>query len=179
MGKTTVLRRIVDSLRLNGFSVGGMLSQEVRHEGIRVGFEIADLNTGGKGWLAQVSQKKGPRVGKYTVNLQDLENIGVSAVLNAIKGSDVVVIDEIGPMELYSEKFRQAVVTAAESSKLVLAVVHENLRVNLVADMKVREDAELYLVTLVNREKLHLLMVAEALMFLYGTDDNKALKLRG
>lgn len=86
-----------------------------------------------------------------------------------MKRSDVVVLDEIGPMELYSEKFRQAVIMAAESSKLVLAVVHENSRVNLVADMKAREDAELYLVTIMNREKLHLQVVAEALMFLSGT----------
>jgi len=169
VGKTTVLRKIVDSLRLKGFDIGGMLSQEVRHEGARVGFEIVDLNTGAKGWLAEVTPKKGPRVGRYTVNLQDLESIGVAAIGDAVKRTDVVVIDEIGPMELYSEKFRQAVIMAAESSKLVLAVVHENSRVNLVADMKAREDAELYLVTPMNREKLHLLVVAEALMFISGT----------
>lgn len=71
VGKTTVLRKIVDSLKLKGFDIGGMLSQEVRYEGARAGFEIVDLNTGAKGWLAEATPKKGPRVGRYTVTNPD------------------------------------------------------------------------------------------------------------
>ena len=62
-----------------------MVSREVREGENRVGFEIADLSTGGKGWLAQVSAESGPPIGRYRVNLEDLEEIRVTAVLYAMK----------------------------------------------------------------------------------------------
>jgi nucleoside-triphosphatase THEP1 len=76
VGKTTVLVKTVDSLRANDISVGGMISQEAREGYARVGFEIMDLANGKYGWLAHINQQSGPQVGKYCVNLQDLENIG-------------------------------------------------------------------------------------------------------
>jgi len=62
-----------------------------------VGFEIKDITNDKHGWLAYVNQKVGPQVGKYHVNLEDLENVGVKAIVEAKEKCDVVVIDEIGP----------------------------------------------------------------------------------
>jgi nucleoside-triphosphatase len=115
IGKTTMLLKIVEALKAKGCSVGGMVSREVRDGGTRVGFEILNLKTKERGWLAHVNQKTGPQVGKYRVNLEDLNNVGVGAIISAVKDCDVVAIDEIGPMELFSEKFKQAVKDAVES----------------------------------------------------------------
>ena len=52
VGKTTLLLKVVEALRAKGYSVGGMISREVRSCGTRIGFEILDLNTGKSGWLA-------------------------------------------------------------------------------------------------------------------------------
>jgi nucleoside-triphosphatase len=60
-------------LETQGFQVGGILSQEVREEGNRVGFEIIDLGSQKSAWLAHVKQKTGPTVGKYRVNTTGLE----------------------------------------------------------------------------------------------------------
>jgi nucleoside-triphosphatase len=169
VGKTTVLLRTVESLRAKGFSVGGMLSREVRIGGVRVGFEILDLITGRKGWLAHVTQKQGPQVGRYRVNLADLESIGVEAITNAVASSDVIVIDEVGPMELYSHKFREATVKAVEGSKLVVGVVHWNVADSLITEIRCRDDVEVYLATMESREDLHLLVLKEALGFLSGS----------
>ncbi|NWF97298.1 MAG: DUF2478 domain-containing protein [Candidatus Thorarchaeota archaeon] len=98
VGKTTVLLRVVEALKAKGYSVGGMISREVRSGGTRVGFEILDLASGRRGWLAHVNQPSGPQVGKYRVNLEDLNSIGAEAIANAVASSDVVAIDEIGPM---------------------------------------------------------------------------------
>ena len=57
-------------------------------------------------------------------------------------------------MELFSLKFKQAVSQALESSKTVVAVVHAKAKDPLITEMKQREDAELFTVTLVNRENL-------------------------
>jgi len=155
IGKTTILLKIVDALKAKGCSVGGMVSREVREGGTRVGFEILNLKTNQCGWLAHVNQKTGPQVGKYRVNLEDLNNVGVDAILKAVKDCDVVAIDEIGPMELFSEKFRQAVKEVVESGKLVIGVIHWRAKDKLIEMVKAREDAEIFTVTYENRDRLY------------------------
>ena len=66
----------------------------------------------------------------------------------------VVAIDEIGPMELFSEKFKEATRKALESSKPVLAVVHGKARDKLINEAKSRQDSETFTVTQENRNKL-------------------------
>ena len=70
VGKTTVLIRVVEGLRARGITVGGMISNEVRENGIRMGFEIFDLTNGKRGWLSHVNQRSGPRVGRYLLALR-------------------------------------------------------------------------------------------------------------
>jgi nucleoside-triphosphatase len=168
-GKTTVMLKIVDALRARGYSVGGMLSRDVRSEGNRVGFEILDLNQGRKGWLASVYQKQGPQIGKYRVNLDDLNQIGVGGVANAAESCDAVVVDEIGPMEFFSERFREAVRKTVEGKKLAICTIHWKMSDGLVENVKKREDAQIYVVTYENREHLHEEIVLKALDFLAGT----------
>jgi nucleoside-triphosphatase len=154
VGKTTVLTKTVSILKERGCRVGGMLSREVRENGVRVGFEILDLGSQERGWLAHVNQPSGPQVGKYHVNLTDLESIGAKAILNAVENCDIIAIDEIGPMELFSRKFRDAVQKALESTKTVMAVVHWKVQDKLIHDAKSRQDADIVTVTNENRERL-------------------------
>ncbi len=166
VGKTTVLLKAVEVLRAKGYSVGGMISREVRSCGSRVGFEILDLSGEKRGWLAHVSQETGPQVGKYRVNLKDLNSVGVEAILKAIKECEVVAIDEVGPMELFSEKFREAVKRAAESGKFVVGVVHWKARDKLIESLKKSEDAEVIAVTYENRDRLHQAIIEKIIEFL-------------
>ena len=71
-----------------------------------------------------------------------------------VEKCDVVAIDEIGPMELFSQKFKQAVKQALESKKLVLAVVHAKAKDPLINEAKQRDDAEIFMVTLANRNTI-------------------------
>ncbi len=154
VGKTTVLTKAVSALKEKGYSVGGMLSREVREGGARVGFEILDLNSGSRGWLAHVDQRRGPQVGKYRVNMEDLDRIGAKAIADAVEKCHVIAIDEIGPMELFSEKFKEAARKALDSRKPVLAVVHWKAADELIGEAKSREDSETVTITQENRDKL-------------------------
>jgi nucleoside-triphosphatase len=158
IGKTSILRRTVKELRRRNYEVGGMICREVREGGIRVGFEIMDLSTGQRGWLAHVNQPTGPKIGKYHVNLTDLDVIGVGAILDALQNADILAVDEIGPMELCSAAFSSALVKAVESSKPMLGTIHYGLSNSLVNSIKTREDAEIIKVTRKNREDLHSLI---------------------
>jgi len=93
VGKTTLLTKILDTLKANGISVGGMISREVREGKVRVGFEILDLVSCRHGWLAQVNRQSGPQVGKYRVNLDDLDAIGTSAITQALEKCSAIAID--------------------------------------------------------------------------------------
>ncbi len=80
IGKTTVLLETVNLLKKRGFMVGGVLSHEARENGNRVGFEIVDRGSEKRGWLAHVNQQTGSQVGKYRVNMKDLEDVGAEAI---------------------------------------------------------------------------------------------------
>jgi len=163
IGKTTILLKVIEALKSKGYSVGGMISREVRSGGTRIGFEILDLNSGKSGWLAHINQKIGPKVGKYRVNMEDLERVGVEAIIKAVRGCDVIAVDEIGPMELFSEKFRNAVKEAVESGKLMVGVVHWKAQDKIVDYVKKRQDTEIFTVTFENRDGLHRTVLDKAL----------------
>ena len=154
------------ALNAKGYRVGGMISREIRKSNERVGFEIVDLTTSKRGWLAHIDQKGGPKVGKYRVNLDDLNNIGAKAIIDSVETCEVIAIDEIGPMELFSEKFKEAVRKALSSQRLVIAVLHWRAQDRLMREARNRDDAEAIIVTPENRENLAETVVEKALTFL-------------
>lgn len=154
VGKTTVLLKAVELLKSLGARVGGMVSQEVREEGVRVGFELIDISTGQKGWLAHVRQREGPKLGKYRVNISDLDRIGVRAILKAVEEADIVVIDEVGPMELFSERFREAVKLALRSGKPIIGTIHWRARDPLLDEIRRSPFVKVITVRPANRDEL-------------------------
>jgi nucleoside-triphosphatase len=161
--ETTVLLKTVDAVKRKGYRVGGMISREVRENGMRVGFKILDLNSSKNGWLASVNQKGGPHVWKYRVNMEDLDFIGAKAIEDAVEKCAIIAIDEIGPLELFSEKFKEATQKALEGSKPVIAVVHWKAYDNLINEVKNRRDSETFTVTQENRDKLPEMITQKAL----------------
>ena len=132
-----------------------MICREVREGGVRVGFEIMDLSTETRGWLAHVNQPTGPKIGKYHVNLTDLEVIGVGAILDALQNADVLAVDELGPMEFFSAAFGKALVKAVESSKPMIGTIHYGLENPIIDNIKKRDETEIFKVTYKNRADLH------------------------
>jgi len=154
IGKTSVFRRTVKELKERGYNVGGMVCREVHEWGISVGFEIMELSSGQRGWLAHVNQPTGPKIGKYTVNLTDLNVLGVGSILDAVQNLDVLAVDEIGPMELLSTAFCNALIRAIDSGKPLLGTINYMLSNSLVDSIKAREDTEIITITYENRDNL-------------------------
>ncbi len=63
---------------------------------------------------------------KYGVDLDSLDRVGVSALRKAAEECDLVVIDEIGKMELFSANFREAVLHIINSGKRLLGTIMLN-----------------------------------------------------
>ncbi len=118
-GKTTLIRRIVAQLSA---PAGGFYTQEIREHGARKGFEMVTLD-GQRGILAHVDIRGPKRVGKYGVNISVIDALAVASIRQAVDERKVVVIDEIGPMEILSERFCQAVLQTLESDSVVLGTI--------------------------------------------------------
>jgi len=161
VGKTTLVLKIAEDFKKRGFKIGGMITQEVRERGRRVGFKVKALDTNEEGILAWVGEGY-PRVGKYAVNLEDLNRVGVSAIRRALQNADVIIIDEIGAMEFKSREFAKAVEEALKSEKPLLATLHRRW-----VD-KFKDRGELYVLTVENRKKIRDEILHELLKILYS-----------
>lgn len=153
-GKTIVVKKTAELLVARGFKVGGMMSKEMREKGSRKGFFIEDYMTHEEGVLAAVGFNEGPRVGKYTINLRDLSTIGAGAIQRSIDVADVILVDEIGPMELHSIPFIESVKAALSSQRHVLGTIHKRTKHPLVTAVKSTPQYTLIEVTLQNRDAL-------------------------
>jgi nucleoside-triphosphatase len=124
VGKTTLIQRIHDHYKNKGLRVSGIITREVREGDQRIGFKISDLSSGAEGWLARVGDGIGPRIGRYSVVSEDLEKIGVSALERATEWTGgLVLVDEIGPMEMTSRPFRDALAKLLSHRGIVIATV--------------------------------------------------------
>ena len=140
-GKSSLIKKLIAGRR-----VGGISTPEIRKKGLRWGFEIVDLRSGERGVLASVEEEEGPRVSKYRINLETLDAIGVSAIEKAIDDPEVeiIVIDEIGKMECFSEKFREAAISALDCEKPVLAAISLYDFDPFIREVKDRNDTKLF-----------------------------------
>lgn len=149
-GKTTALRRVADLLRARGVRVGGVLTDELRTGRQRVGFSVTALATGEQGTLAHVGLPSSVRVGRYGVDLEGFARIALPELCSEV---DVMLIDEVGKMELACSPFRAAVHELFDGETPVAATVHA-FRDPFTDALKARSDLELLRLTRENRDGL-------------------------
>ena len=148
-GKTALIKEALAGARLK---VGGFYTEEIRTAGIRQGFRIVTLD-GQEAVLAHVSISSPCRVGKYRVDTDSLDRVGVSTLRQALKESDLIVIDEIGRMELLSPQFQEAVTQAINSGKKVLGTIMLNPH-PFADQVKLHPEVEMLLITRGNRTEV-------------------------
>ncbi len=149
VGKTTLIESVISALPI---PIGGMITKEICKCGHRVGFSVIDLTTHLEGVLAHIHQPDGPKVGRYHVNLNDLVNIGIEAIDRAREQGRLVVVDEIGPMEISSPKFIPAVQHVIEANLPFIISTHAYLNHPLIHSL--RQQFCLYRVKTGNRDQL-------------------------
>ena len=119
VGKTTLIKEAITAIEQRA---GGFYTREMRSQGVRQGFEIVTLD-GASAILASIDFHGPCRVSKYGVMADNLDNVGVAALRRATKECAIVVVDEIGKMELFSPAFREAVLEALDSGKKLLGTI--------------------------------------------------------
>lgn len=148
-GKTTLIKEIAKGLKSK---ISGFYTEEIRENGKRVGFKIRTLDEK-EGVLARVNFESEFQVGKYKVNLKDLEEIGITSIEKAIEEGKIILIDEIGKMELFSEKFKEIVLKALNSKNKILGTIM--LKRNPFCDkIKQRKDTRVFYLKRENFKKI-------------------------
>lgn len=172
IGKTTFCLKVFDILKWStkhadwdksnvegkGRNICGFVTREVRDStgkggrGNRIGFMLENLKTGEKGWLARVDKKgsgRSVRVGKYVVLTDSIDIFSKELDCGS---SDLVIIDEIGPMELKSKVFINKVENLLSSDISCLFSIH--LKSNHSLLRRIREKFDVYLINEENRNSL-------------------------
>src|SRR5439155_3583250 len=156
VGKTTAVIRVASALKEKGVKVGGIVSRELRTNNMRIGFEFIDLTTNDRKGLASISGN-GPKVGKYFVNVAGCR-FAAERLMDAVRNSDVIICDEIGPMELKSREFKDSVKSLVDVDKKVIVVVHQKLRHPLIDEFRNKSSLLINLDS-ENREKVNVILL--------------------
>jgi nucleoside-triphosphatase len=100
-GKTTVCRRALDLLRIKGVASMGILSPpRLSATGVKIGIDVLDVATGERRCLADLVYSGGETVGNYTFDAQALDWALARLQAAVAAAPDLLVVDEIGPLEL-------------------------------------------------------------------------------
>ena len=161
VGKSTAVLRTARTLKDRGLKVGGIVSREQRSNNIRIGFEFIDLMTNDRSVLASIAGN-GPKVGKYFINLAGC-TFAAERLSVAVTNSDVIICDEIGPMELKSRELTDSVKKLLDVDKKVIVVVHQKIHHPLIEQFKKKSSLTIDL-NLGNRENVYQILVNRLLV---------------
>ncbi len=104
-GKTTLIKKVARSLSI---PFCGFFTNEIRHGRRRVGFEIESF-AGDKAVMSHLDIKSPHRVGKYGVDIESIDRIAAFEIEIALSENRLLIIDEIGKMELFSKRFEDLI----------------------------------------------------------------------
>lgn len=121
VGKTTIIQKVCSELLRKDVPVKGFYTSEVREKGKRIGFDVVSL-AGEKSSLARIGNITGHKVGQYVVDLQSFESVALP-IFKSLNENFIIVIDEIGKMELFSKSFEIATKTAFSSRNTILGTI--------------------------------------------------------
>ena len=156
VGKTKTLLKIIEKIEKTGYRIEGMITEPIIENKKRAGFYVMDWQTKQKEVFAHLDLDVKDKIGKYGVNIGALERVGIPAIEKAINDEtiNIIIIDEIGKMEMLSEKFCEVVIDALDSDKPILVTLHKKSRSPLLQDVRRRDDIRILEVTTVNRNLL-------------------------
>jgi nucleoside-triphosphatase len=149
VGKTTLAVSVGELLRERGVTLRGFVTEELREAGRRVGFAVETVS-GERATLAHVGFAGPPRVGRYGVDIEAFERLALPA-LAEIQEGEVVLIDELGKMELASDAFRSSVSALFGRRVAIVATVQASRHPFTDA---LKREAEVVRVTKRNRTEL-------------------------
>jgi nucleoside-triphosphatase THEP1 len=136
-GKTTTCRQLAEAARARGFSVGGLLAPAVFADGACVGYDIVELATGRTRRLATLAGAGVEHVGPFAFSPEGLTLGRAALTAAAMAWPDLIIVDEVGPLELAGQGWAEYLAALAAGPGLTLFAV----RLALADDVALRWNA--------------------------------------
>jgi len=149
-GKTTVIKKVIAKLKEQGYPATGFYTQEERVEGKRTGFVMHSLD-GKQGYLAHQDIESEYHIRRYGVDIRNIETIAVPSIKPLPDA--IIILDEIGKMECFSEIFKQAALQALNSPNIVIGTITLGGD-EFIVSIKNRDDIEITQVMPENRDTI-------------------------
>jgi nucleoside-triphosphatase len=149
VGKTTLIKKLSEALK--SFHPVGFYTEEIRERGERKGFELISLE-GKKGLLSHKDIRSPYQVGQYKVDIKGFEEF-LDSISFFNPFTRLIIIDEIGKMECFSDQFKKLMKEILNSEKWVIATVAFKGS-GLITEVRERKDVQLFEITKKNRDSL-------------------------
>lgn len=169
VGKTTVIKKVVSNLKASKLKLQGFYSEEERSGGRRIAFVMHTLD-GQKEYLAHQNFSSKYSIRNYGVSIKNIESTAVPSML-PLDPDHVIIIDEIGKMECFCEKFKSATRTALDSSNIVLGTIPSNAA-GFMKQIKERPDIEIVEISQENRDEI-VQVLSEKIIEIYKEKNSK------
>jgi len=120
MGKTTMIKKLIKEIGAD--NCGGFYTEEIIHANDRIGFRCVSVK-GGSAEIANVESQSKTRIGRYGVDINIFEEFVIKALQDAINSKRIIVIDEIGFMQMLSPAFSEIVHDIISGNHIVIGTV--------------------------------------------------------
>lgn len=146
-GKSTLLERLIQSVDPKQ----GFITKEIRENDIRVGFELVDAK-GNSATLAKAGIQSEYQVSRYGVDVESLDNF-ISPLFDYDK-RQLLYIDEVGQMELFSDNFKSLVEKYLESNNHFVGTITSVYEDSFTKDIKRRPDLSIIEISAETRDEI-------------------------
>jgi len=128
-GKSTLILKLLGYFTQYNIPTSGFITPEVREYGKRIGFDIENISTKEKVKLAREGNFETRfKLGKYSVFKEEFETFIEDLFALEKKKRDLIIIDEIGKMELFSIKFQDIIRELFSSNLMIIATIGLTLK---------------------------------------------------
>jgi len=128
-GKSTLIVKLIDYFSDLNYTIHGFLTPEVRKEGNRIGFDFEDINSKAKGKLARIGNYNTKyKLGRYCIFIEEFEKLISNLEDIVFLKRELLVIDEIGKMELFSKKFQDLITKFFHSDIKIIATIAQKMK---------------------------------------------------
>ena len=109
-GKTTFAKSLIEILRKNRIEVGGIISEKVISGSQTTGYDLVNVETGEKEVFLRENEKCGPEtIGRYSICPNGIKFGNKILSSMALPGNRIVVIDEVGLLELRNKGWSESI----------------------------------------------------------------------
>lgn len=130
----------------------GFYTEEIRDSETcqRTGFMIKTLS-GKQAVLASTFFDSKLKIGKYGVNIEEFEKICLPTLESALDNDKIIIIDEIGPMQMYSERYKELLLRLEKSEKIIVGTIFSD-KYDFIDDYKKLMNVDTIELTFENRD---------------------------